>query len=141
MKSRDPTTIKTQRTFRCTTLPDYIGQQESSNYYASQSKSLVIYTMEGYRAPTANDVDENGNEIPRAAPEQMNIKFSDHSGFKVQFRLKPTTKLGKAMDHYSARVEKNRQTLRFLFEGERLLPDSTPKSVSNGFQPVVTCGG
>jgi len=54
--------------------------------------------MEGYRAPTANDVDENGNEIPRAAPEQMNIKFSDHSGFEVQFRLKPTTKLGKAMD-------------------------------------------
>jgi len=98
LKSRDPTTIKTQRTFRCTTLPDYIGQQESSNYYASQSKSLVIYTMEGYRAPTANDVDENGNEIPRAAPEQMNIKFSDHSGFEVQFRLKPTTKLGKAMD-------------------------------------------
>lgn len=76
------------------------------------------------------DGDNDGGEMPARPAEPMNIKFSDVSGFEVQFRLKPTTKLGKAMEAFSARTEKEVKSLRFLFEGDRVLPDTTPESVS-----------
>ncbi|KAK4542957.1 hypothetical protein LTR36_005955 [Oleoguttula mirabilis] len=88
--------------------------------------------MEGYQPPTAADADENGNELPHAQPDpkpdHMSLTFRDQANYEVQFRLKATTKLGKAMDHFSAKSERDRQTLRFLFEGQRVLPESTMES-------------
>lgn len=86
--------------------------------------------MDGSQSPTAANANENGNELPRAQPaESMSVTFRDQANFEVQFRLKAHTKLGKAMDHFSARSEQDRQTLRFLFEGQRVLPESTMESV------------
>ncbi|KAK5119723.1 hypothetical protein LTR85_007299 [Meristemomyces frigidus] len=78
------------------------------------------------------NANENGNELPPVQPaikpDTMSVTFRDQAGYEVQFRLKETTKLGKAMDHFSAKSERDRQTLRFLFEGQRVLPDSTMES-------------
>ena len=52
------------------------------------------------------------------------------SGGTIKATLFPSEQLGKAMDHFSAKTERDRQTLRFLFEGQRVLPDSTMESVS-----------
>ena len=100
--------------------------------------------------PHVSDTDENGNEIPNndppptttnsedqppaaAAPAPMTIIFRTTNGAEVSFKLKPTTKLKKAMDAYAAREDKDRKVLRFLFEGERVLDDSTAVSVSFSF--------
>lgn len=95
-----------------------------------------------YQPPTAADVDENGNEVPGAQPENddealpskpqhMTIKFRDFTGTELQFRLKPTTKLGKAMDHFSTHSQQKRKILRFLFDDRRVLPTDTPTDVSS----------
>ena len=86
---------------------------------------------------------ENGANFPPPEQEQeqepapaadanapINVLFSDQAGNEVHFKLKPTTKLKKAMDAYSARQELARPTLRFLFDGTRVLDESTPASVS-----------
>lgn len=88
---------------------------------------------DNYQQPTAADADADGNEVPNevpAQPKSLNIKFTDTSGTEVHFKLKSTTKLKKAMDAYSARIQRDRQALRFLFDGDRVMDDSTPESVS-----------
>ncbi|RMZ05494.1 hypothetical protein D0860_05926 [Hortaea werneckii] len=64
-----------------------------------------------------------------AQQEQLTPKFRDMGGFSIDFKLKPVTKLGKAMDAFSARLQKDTKELRFLSEGRRVLPDQTPLSL------------
>lgn len=98
--------------------------------------------------PHVSDTDEHGNEIPNNTPPPtttnneenqtpaaaaVTIIFRTANGAEVSFKLKPTTKLKKAMDAYAAREGQERTVLRFLFEGERVLDDSTAASVSCSF--------
>lgn len=87
--------------------------------------------------PTVADVDEQGNEIPTPAaaapedkPKHVTITFKSNDGAEVSFKLKATTKLKKAMDAYAARANRERRSLRFLFDGERVLDDKSPDDVS-----------
>lgn len=48
---------------------------------------------------------------------------------KVYFKVKKTTKLKKLMDAYCARVGKEAGSIRFLFDGDRIAPDSTPNDL------------
>lgn len=74
----------------------------------------------------------NNTPPPTGAPQadQINLKFNDANGSGVEFKLKATTKLGKAMNAFSARMQRDIHQLRFLFEGHRVQPDDTPESVS-----------
>ena len=75
------------------------------------------------------------NEQPPQPPqpppaEAVSINFRDQHNNEVTFKLKGSTKLGKAFDAFSARVERDPTQLRFLFDGQRLQPDDTVESVS-----------
>ncbi|USW51849.1 Putative Ubiquitin-like domain-containing protein [Septoria linicola] len=66
--------------------------------------------------------DERGSPALAAAPPvQLQIKFADNRGNEQAFKLKSTTNITKAMDAFSAKVERPRASLRFLFEGVRLI--------------------
>lgn len=65
-----------------------------------------------------------------AQQDQLTLKFRDMDGFSIDFKLKPVTKLGKAMNAFSARLQKDPKELRFLSEGRRVLADQTPSDVS-----------
>lgn len=65
-------------------------------------------------------------------PEHINLKFHDQHGNECHFKLKKTMRLKKAMDAFSARTSRERRTLRFFFEGLRVLDDHTPEQVSTG---------
>lgn len=54
------------------------------------------------------------------------IKVVDQNGNETYFKLKPTTKLGRVMKVYCERASVQESSIRFLFDGERLNPDSTP---------------
>lgn len=75
-----------------------------------------------------------------AQQDQLTLKFRDMNGFSIDFKLKPVTKLGKAMTAFSARMEKDPKELRFLSEGRRVLPDQTPSDVSCSYskREIVT---
>lgn len=80
--------------------------------------------------------DDQGNEMPPAPegkPAGITIVFKDSHGGEVSFKLKPTTKLKKAMDAYAERGNLNVRALRFLFDGERVNEGSTAEGVSGSF--------
>lgn len=72
-------------------------------------------------------------------PRLVELHFNGNQGEGVTFKLKNTTKLRKAMDAYSARVQRPVDQLRFLFEGARLSGEDTPESVKqlNDFRNVL----
>jgi small ubiquitin-related modifier len=61
----------------------------------------------------------------------MSLTFQDQQGTALQVKLKPQTSMKKAMDAFSARTQRERRMLRFIFEGQRVLDTHTPEEVSN----------
>jgi len=67
---------------------------------------------------------------PDEQPEHLNIKVTD-SNNEVFFKIKRTTQLKKLMDAFCERQGKSPQSVRFLFDGQRVNPTDNPESVSD----------
>ncbi len=52
--------------------------------------------------------------------EGLRIKLVSNRGREVLFQVQPTTKLGVIMKAYCARLRLNNNSVRFLFDGNRL---------------------
>lgn len=63
------------------------------------------------------------------APEQLNIKVKDADGNEVFFKVKRTTKLSKLKRAYAERMGKPENSVRFIFDGQRIGDDDTADSV------------
>ena len=71
-------------------------------------------------------------ESPSAAPtpaEHLNIKVTDGNN-EVFFKIKRSTKLEKLMHAFCDRQGKQFDTVRFLFDGERVQKTDSPDTVS-----------
>lgn len=80
-----------------------------------------------------SDTHENGSpNVERneaaAAAEHLNIKVTDNNN-EVFFKIKRSTKLEKLMNAFCERQGKSIQSVRFLFEGQRVQPTDTPDTV------------
>lgn len=62
-------------------------------------------------------------------PEHLNIKVTD-SNNEVFFKIKRTTQLKKLMDAFCERSGKAPTSVRFLYDGSRVMPTDSPDSVS-----------
>lgn len=85
------------------------------------------------RAHTMSAEQENGS--PAGAPaadaggaEHLNIKVTDNNN-EVFFKIKRSTKLEKLMNAFCDRQGKAFNTVRFVFEGQRVQPTDTPDAV------------
>lgn len=63
------------------------------------------------------------------APQNISLNFENVNGDVVVFKLKPTTKFDKAFNAYARQVAIERQFLRFMVDGDKILPDQTPVDV------------
>ncbi|KAI0484751.1 ubiquitin family protein [Xylariaceae sp. FL0804] len=70
------------------------------------------------------------NEAPGggAGGEHLNIKVTDNNN-EVFFKIKRSTKLEKLMSAFCERQGKNVESVRFLFEGQRVQKTDTPDSL------------
>ncbi|KAL1922628.1 uncharacterized protein VTP21DRAFT_10167 [Calcarisporiella thermophila] len=61
--------------------------------------------------------------------EHINIKVvgSDHN--EVYFKIKRTTPLKRLMTAYCERQGKSLNSVRFLYDGERIQPENTPEEL------------
>lgn len=77
---------------------------------------------------------ENGSpSVPAPdaeAVEHLNIKVTDNNN-EVFFKIKKSTKLEKLMNAFCDRQGKAFNTVRFVFEGQRVQPTDTPSAVSS----------
>lgn len=82
---------------------------------------------------TMADAPENGTPGQEgagpAAVEHLNIKVTDNNN-EVFFKIKRSTKLEKLMLAFCERQGKSPNSVRFLFEGQRVQPTDTPDTVS-----------
>lgn len=60
--------------------------------------------------------------------EHLNIKVTDNSN-EVFFKIKRTTQLKKLMDVFCERQGKSPQTVRFMFDGQRVNATDNPDTV------------
>lgn len=76
---------------------------------------------------------------PEEGPtEHLNIKVTDNNN-EVFFKIKRTTQLKKLMDAFCERQGKSPNTVRFLFDGNRVQPGDSPNSVSKPFVIASLC--
>ncbi|CAF9905676.1 MAG: hypothetical protein GOMPHAMPRED_003316 [Gomphillus americanus] len=76
-----------------------------------------------------HDTPNAGGQEGNAAPtEHLNIKVTDNNN-EVFFKIKRTTTLKKLMDAFCDRQGKMPNSVRFLFDGDRVQPNDTPESL------------
>lgn len=61
--------------------------------------------------------------------DHINLKVVDAAQNEVHFKIKKSTPLKKLMEAYCAKQNKQLGSLRFLFDGTRLLPTATPSEL------------
>ncbi|KAG8165281.1 hypothetical protein KVR01_005556 [Diaporthe batatas] len=74
-----------------------------------------------------NRLQARDNEAP-AQTEHLNIKVTDNNN-EVFFKIKKSTKLEKLMGAFCERQGKTVNSVRFLFEGQRVQPNDTPDTL------------
>lgn len=57
--------------------------------------------------------------------QYVTVKVRSPDGEQVLYRIKKKTRLQKLMNSFCQRTGQNEQSIRFLFEGERLRPEMT----------------
>lgn len=57
----------------------------------------------------------------------INIKVKDQTGDEMLFKVKKTTKMSKIMEAYASRRGVGVDNLRFMYDGQRLNKEGTPK--------------
>ncbi|KAI9320185.1 ubiquitin-related domain-containing protein, partial [Dichotomocladium elegans] len=62
--------------------------------------------------------------------EHINIKVVGGDSNEVFFKIKQTTPLRKLMEAYCERQGKSNDSVRFLYDGHRVLATDTPQSLA-----------
>jgi small ubiquitin-related modifier len=58
--------------------------------------------------------------------EQLSLKVKGQDGNEVYFKVKRTTQFSKIMNAYCKKIGAESDSVRFLFDGNRLRADQTP---------------
>ncbi|KAF7732846.1 dolichyl-phosphate-mannose-protein mannosyltransferase pmt3 [Apophysomyces ossiformis] len=61
--------------------------------------------------------------------EHINLKVVGNDNNEVFFKIKRSTQLKKLMDAYCDRQGKSPNSVRFLYDGHRVLPQNTPQDL------------
>lgn len=69
--------------------------------------------------------------------EHVNLRVVGQDGTEVFFKIKKSTPLKKLMDAYCERQSLNPTSARFLYEGQRLSSDQTPKELEMEDNDVI----
>ena len=59
----------------------------------------------------------------------INLKVATQDGNEIFFKCKMTTPLSKLMNAFCQRQGVTMQSVRFLFDGNRITPEQTPKDL------------
>eukprot|EP00126_Sphaerothecum_destruens_P012422 Sdes_comp21305_c0_seq1m19945 len=69
--------------------------------------------------------------------EHINVKVLGQDSTEVHFKIKKNTAMGKLMDTYCSRQGLSKDSVRFMFEGTRILPQMTPKELGMDDSDVI----
>lgn len=70
-------------------------------------------------------------------PNTVSIRVVSSNGDEMFFKIKKTTKLSKLFDAYTSRKDLKPDSIKFLFDGNRLSGDQTPESLDMEDNDVI----
>ncbi|KAG2434202.1 hypothetical protein HXX76_007928 [Chlamydomonas incerta] len=81
------------------------------------------------------------NQAPLVKTEAgiINIVVKDQEGAEVHFKVKSKTKLEKVIEAYCKKKALDASTVRFLYDGNRLNPASTPAELEMEDGDTIDC--
>lgn len=82
-------------------------------------------------------VNNNGSSPVNNQGEHIQVKVRSPDGAEVFFKIKRKTKLEKLMEVYCNRLGQSMNSLRFLFEGQRIADNHTPKELGMEEEDVI----
>jgi len=84
----------------------------------------------------AEQAQQSGNA---GAPDQqhINLKVVSQDGSEVYFKIKKSTQLRKLMDAYCDRQAINPNSIRFLYDGQRINESQTPLELEMDDNDVI----
>jgi len=96
--------------------------------HTRRTSTFSLYSLQNIKMA---DNGEQSPQVPQDPPvsEHLNIKVTDNNN-EVFFKIKRSTQLKKLMDAFCDRQGKMPNTVRFLFDGQRVQPNDSPDSVS-----------
>lgn len=72
---------------------------------------------------------EGERKVVEEKGDHLNLKVKSQDGNEVYFKVKKTTQFSKVMAAYCKKVGADQDSVRFLFDGQRVQPASTPEEV------------
>mmetsp|Transcript_6289 Transcript_6289/g.8757 ORF Transcript_6289/g.8757 Transcript_6289/m.8757 type:complete len:97 (-) Transcript_6289:191-481(-) len=72
---------------------------------------------------------ENADNSQKEDPNTINLRVVSQDGNEVYFKIKKHTQLKKLMDAYCQRQAIESNSIRFLYDGQRLQPEQTPQDL------------
>ncbi|KAG2447319.1 hypothetical protein HYH02_007649 [Chlamydomonas schloesseri] len=69
----------------------------------------------------------------------INLVVKDQEGSEVHFKVKTKTRLEKVIDAYCKKKALDASTVRFLYDGNRVNPTSTPASLGMEDGDTIDC--
>lgn len=77
-----------------------------------------------------NPNNKESENKPEPSPQtHISLKVAAQDGTEVFFRLNSNTPMKKLINAYCTRQSINPDAIRFLFDGERILAEKTPKEL------------
>ncbi|KAG8683969.1 hypothetical protein FRC08_009725 [Ceratobasidium sp. 394] len=73
---------------------------------------------------------EGADNTQKNDNDPISIKVVASTGEEVYFKIKRNTKLKKLQGAYASKVGKDINTIRFLYDGDRINEDDTPASLN-----------
>lgn len=101
-------------------------QEDNTTAPAEQGQQMPMQhdsTTDG--ADTQSSSSSSGEPIVNIQPECFEISVKSQDGNEIRFKIRPTSRFGKVVDAYCKRSGVERDTVRFLFDGQRLEEDKT----------------
>jgi len=83
---------------------------------------------EEVQEPT-NNAQEQAPEEGKGGADHLSLRVVSQDGNEVYFKIKKQTPLRKLMDAYCQRQSIDPASIRFLYDGQRLRAEQTPKEL------------
>uniref|UniRef100_UPI003D81C578 Transcription factor ETV6,Small ubiquitin-related modifier 1 n=1 Tax=Homo sapiens TaxID=9606 RepID=UPI003D81C578 len=114
-----------------------------SNTFEMNGKALLLLTKEDFRYRSPHSGDELYELLqhilaqPAAEGEYIKLKVIGQDSSEIHFKVKMTTHLKKLKESYCQRQGVPMNSLRFLFEGQRIADNHTPKELGMEEEDVI----
>eukprot|EP01112_Ceratiomyxa_fruticulosa_P024240 TRINITY_DN977_c0_g2_i1.p1 TRINITY_DN977_c0_g2~~TRINITY_DN977_c0_g2_i1.p1 ORF type:complete len:100 (-),score=18.01 TRINITY_DN977_c0_g2_i1:127-426(-) len=86
-----------------------------------------------------SDETNTGGQEPKdeKSKDHISLRVQSQDGGEVFFKIKRVTQLSKLMDAYCQRQGINPNSVRFLYDGQRIPNDRTPKDLEMDDNDVI----